>query len=142
ETTPFLNDFAKESLVAENALVNGGGTRISLISMLTGRSPFSNGVFKREQILMGSNAFLSLPAVLKTQGYSVHQFAVNGWADAWTENFWPAFDRVNGLEVRHFLEPLIPDSITPWVSDDFPFFVSLTESLTDRLFHLFGSSKM
>src|SRR5919197_4023621 len=46
QTTPFLNEVAQTSLVAENAFPNGGGTTASTTSVLTGKEPILAKVFR------------------------------------------------------------------------------------------------
>ena len=81
-TTPFLNEMAKTSLVAENAFPNVSSTTASTTSALTGREPVAVGVFRYPDILSGDNSFEHLPGILKRQGYKTVEIGTSYYVDA------------------------------------------------------------
>jgi len=69
-TTPFLKQMAKTSLVAENAFPNASSTTASTTTMMTGREPITIKVYRYPDVLEGNASFEHLPGILKRQGYT------------------------------------------------------------------------
>lgn len=135
DTTPFLREFAKEALVAENAFTNVGETTGSIVSIYTSKSSFRTRVIYPPDILQGSDAYQHLPGVLHALGYKTAQFCVSHYADARSQSLLEGFDEVNGetaiefgniSQLNHFLPP-----------DVSIFIDKLVKRAFDRLEHIF-----
>ncbi len=77
DTTPHLKEFAKESVVFDNAFANSSWTRASVSTMFTSLYPTShtnNGVGSEL-----SSAAFTLPKALKTKGYATGVFSANAF---------------------------------------------------------------
>jgi hypothetical protein len=94
QTTPFLEAFARDALVFEHAFANASRTHGSLVTLLTGRLPFSTHVTFRPTFLQGEDADRTLPAVLKALGYTTLQVGMRHYADAEDTNV-HGFDAAN-----------------------------------------------
>lgn len=136
-TTPFLEAFAHEALVFENAFSNASRTHGALVTLLTGRSPFSTHVTFPPTILQGDDSARTLPMVLKTLGYSTLQIGMRHYADAEDTNL-RGFDAANYRWQR--LEDI--DPTTP-VKDDAEVFRTLVaERISERLSRIFLGSEV
>jgi arylsulfatase A-like enzyme len=98
ETTPFIDEFAKISLLSENNFTNAYVSMGSDTATLTGKLPFSTHVLNPPDILKGINQYQSLPGLLKMSGYRTVSLGVPYYVDANTINFQNAFDAVNCKE--------------------------------------------
>lgn len=135
ETTPFLDELAKTSLVAENAFTNAQGTIGSITSILTGRDPMETHVLLADDILRGVDSYQHLPGILRSRGYYSEQLSFSSYADAVDINFLNAFDLANGRK-EYTSGPL--EFITKTLpSNNAYFFYELESRLTDRLLHIF-----
>jgi arylsulfatase A-like enzyme len=95
ESTPFLEEFAKSSLVGEDHFANAQGTIGSITSILTGRYPADTRVLASSDILEGEDAYEHLPGILKQYGYGTEQLSYSYYADANNLNMQNAFDVAN-----------------------------------------------
>src|SRR5260221_3458150 len=95
DTTPFLKELAKTSLVAENAFTNASGTTASTTSMLTGREPATVKVYRYPDVLEGDASFQHLPGILKREGYETVEIGTIYYMDAHELNLLDCFDIVN-----------------------------------------------
>ncbi|MGH9158646.1 MAG: sulfatase, partial [Vicinamibacteraceae bacterium] len=100
QTTPFLEELARESLVFTNAFSNAGNTAGSLTSILTGRLPTTTRVIYAPDILRGRDTTRHLPAFLRALGYATGQFAIRHYAASVDFNMQDAFDVVNNQSVH------------------------------------------
>lgn len=96
-TTPFLEFFKDEALVAEHAYSNNSKTPGSLVSVLTGMSPATTKVFDAGNNLSAAHSDKSLPALLKKIGYKTYlaQSRISPplvWLDSSHRNMQNAFD--------------------------------------------------
>lgn len=98
ETTPYLTQFARTALVAENQFTNAGHSMGSDASLLTGKLPFETGVLYPPDILTGSDKYQHLPGILKQNGYRTVSLGVRYYVDTNQVNFQDAFDAVNCQE--------------------------------------------
>lgn len=96
ETTPFLEELAPDSLLAENAFANAQGTIGSISSLLTGKYPIDLHVLYSNEVLKGIDATQHLPGLLKNYGYKTVQLTYSHYADAYTHNLQGAFDVASG----------------------------------------------
>ncbi len=139
-TTPFLSELAKTSLVAENAYSNAQGTIGSTTSILTGKDPSDTRILASTDILKGKDAYEHLPGLLNANGYHTVQLNFSYYADAYRVNFQNAFDEANG-------EWPVTNQVQTWLSKKLPadhyYFMRETFSrLSDRVEHLFYVKKM
>ncbi len=77
DTTPHLKEFAKESVVFDNAFANSSWTRASVSTMFTSLYPTShknNGLGSEL-----AQAAFTLPKALKTKGYATGVFSANAF---------------------------------------------------------------
>ncbi len=96
ETTPYIQNFAKDALFVQNNFTNSGNTSASVISLLTGRYPTQTRVIYPPDMLSGSAATAHLPGILKSLGYYNAEFTLPHYADAYTLGMQYGFDEVNG----------------------------------------------
>ncbi len=140
ETTPFLEELAKTSLVANDAFTNAQGTIGSITSILTGRDPMETHVLLADDILRGVDSYRHLPGILKSRGYYSEQLSFSSYADAVDINFLNAFDLANGRK-EYTQGPL--EFITKYLpSNNAYFFYELESRLTDRLLHVLFIKEM
>ncbi|MBM3984437.1 MAG: sulfatase [Planctomycetes bacterium] len=76
DTTPFLRELARESLVFERAYACATWTRPSMASVLTSRLPESHGCERRDSRL--SESVVTLPEVLRDNGWDTRAVVANG----------------------------------------------------------------
>ncbi|NOT24456.1 MAG: sulfatase [Acidobacteria bacterium] len=93
-TTPFLESIREDTLFFENAFSNAARTHGSLVTLLTGRSPFSTHVTFPPTLLQGEDSSRTLPALLKRLGYTTLQIGMRHYADAEDANI-QGFDAAN-----------------------------------------------
>lgn len=95
QTTPFLDDLAKNALLVENVSTNATITFSSLLSILTGRHPATTKTFYPPHILTGNSTYAHLPSILRKYGYKNLQITTEYHADAFHSNLRSGFDLVN-----------------------------------------------
>lgn len=76
DTTPFLRELARESLVFERAYANASWTRPSVATLLTSRLPESHGCERRDGRL--SPSVTTLAEVLRDNGWDTRALVANG----------------------------------------------------------------
>lgn len=134
DTTPNLEAFAREALVAENAYSNGTSSPSSITSMLTGKLPTTTRAVHPPDILTGQDALEHLPGILKDQGYRNIEIAMPYFIDAYAMNMQHSFDIVNNRSIENY-----PILYSGWrIGGDYPFtFISITiERIATRLEHI------
>jgi hypothetical protein len=141
ETTPFLDEFAKTSLVSENNFTNAGHSMGSDVSLLTSKSPLQTGVLYPPDILRGEDIEESLPNILKSLGYETTQLAVPHYADADVANLEGSFDSVN-CEPNSQLGYWFNKSTNYRFNDELYLFNSIVVTARDRLFEIYFVAKM
>jgi arylsulfatase A-like enzyme len=134
-TTPFLNEFAKKALLAENDFSNANITTGSLTSMLTGKLPTKTHTLYPPDILKGPDAFQHLPGILKKEGYYNVQISVDFYGDANSVNLQDSFVMVDGRSnemggLYTFTRQYIPEDAAYFQS-------TLAKRLSDRLLHIY-----
>src|SRR5258706_8976042 len=95
DTTPFLKQMAKTSLVAESAFPNASSTTASTTTMMTGREPATVKVYRYPDVLKGNDSFEHLPGILKRLGYTTVEVGTPFYVDAQELNLLDGFDIVN-----------------------------------------------
>ena len=140
ETTPFLTQLAKTSLLAENAFTNASSTTASTASVFTGREPAEVNVYRYPDILTNDDSFKHLPGVLKNRGYQTIQIGTPSYVDAEKLNLLNGFDIVNN---RSMEQPVF-DALRSILgnSPSMQFIQTVTERATERLLHIFFLEQM
>ncbi len=93
-TTPFLDSIREDTLLFEHAYANVARTHGSLVTLLTGRLPFSTRVTFPPTLLQGADGDRTLPMLLKALGYTTLQLGMRHYADAEDTNV-HGFDAAN-----------------------------------------------
>jgi len=139
-TTPFISELTKTSLVAENAFHNASSTTGSTTSALTGKMPAEVQVFRYPDILSQEDSFEHMPGILKHMGYKTVQIGTTYYVDAKKLNLLDGFEIVNNVS---FENPLL-DAIQPLLgnSSSAYFLQTVAERASDRLFHIFFVKEM
>ncbi len=139
-TTPFISELTKTSLVAENAFPNASSTTGSTTSALTGKMPAEVQVFRYPDILSQEDSFEHMPSILKHMGYKTVQIGTTYYVDAKKLNLLDGFEIVNNVS---FENPLL-DAIQPLLgnSSSAYFLQTVAERASDRLFHIFFVKEM
>jgi hypothetical protein len=132
-TTPFLEELRDESLFFENAFANVGRTHGSLVSLLTGRLPFSSHVTFPPTALQGDDVHRHLPGLLKPLGYTSLQLGMRHYADAEDAN-------LLGFDAANYRWQEVGDVKRASGNDDEAavFRRELAERIDERIGHLFG----
>ncbi|MEW5941070.1 MAG: sulfatase-like hydrolase/transferase [Chloroflexota bacterium] len=135
ETTPFLEQLATESLVAENAFVNVSSTTASTTSMLTGRYPMDVQVFRYPDVLTGEDSFKHLPGILKARGYQTVEIGAPYFVDAGQLNLLDGFDIVNNRS----LDQPAADALRKILGNtpSTQFIITVLGRAEERLLHIF-----
>lgn len=135
ETTPYLDEIAKSSLVAENSFSNSKHTAGSLVSMFTGKDPLQTRVLYPPDILRGKDAYQHLPGILRAHGYYSIQYGYIYYVDAYTTNMLDAFDNANG---RFLSGGPIQEWLREHLSGEMAYFVyEIGNRIADRIRHVF-----
>jgi len=140
ETTPFLEELARTSLVVENAFPNASSTTASTTSALTGKEPLEVNVLRYPDILSGNDSFEHLPGILQQQGYQTVEIGVHYYVDAQKLNLLDGFDVVNN---RSLNLPIL-DALRKFLgnSPSVYFIQTVTERADERLLHIFFVQEM
>ncbi len=140
ETTPFLSQLAKTSLVAENAFPNASNTTPSTTSVLTGKEAITVNVFRYPDILSGKDSFEHLPGILKQRGYQTVEIGTPYYVDARRLNLLDGFDIVNGqssnLPASDVIRTILGNSPSTY------FIQTIEERASERLLHIFFIREM
>lgn len=135
DTTPFLREFAKTALLAENNFPNASSSGGSVSSIMTGKLPTETGLIYPPDILKGVDAYQHLPGILKRYGYRNIELGVPHYADAYDLNIQNGFDMVN---FRSHKQDRLVQIAEDLVDVDTIYFLSrLRERILDRLLHVF-----
>ncbi|MBK9926794.1 MAG: sulfatase-like hydrolase/transferase [Anaerolineales bacterium] len=135
ETTPFIDQLVKKSLVAENAFPNASSTTASTTSTLTGKEPAEVGVYRYPDILTDEDSFEHLPGILKHQGYLTVEIGAPNYVDATKLNLIDGFDIVNNHSVK---QPALDALRSVLGNSPSTYFIqTITERITERLLHIF-----
>lgn len=139
ETTPFLNEMANSSLVAQNAFSNSANTTGSIISIFTSKSPIETHVLYPPDILKSEDVYQHLPGILKLNGYYTAQFSFDHYVDAYNLNLQNGFDEANGRSNQSN----ILNKINKFLPTNIGYFVyELSNRILDRIRHIFFIKKM
>ena len=135
DTTPFLTELAKTSLIAENAFSNASSTTASTTSALTGKEPAEINVYRYPDVLTNDDSFEHLPAILKGLGYKTVEIGTPYYVDAEKLNLLNGFDIVNNKSME---QPVL-DALRVLLgnSPSTQFIQIIVERSTERLLHIF-----
>ncbi len=140
DTTPFLTELTKTSLVAENAFPNASSTTASTTSILTGQEPAEVKVYRYPDILSDEDSIKHLPGILQNAGYKTVEIGAPSYVDARKVNIANGFDIVNGQSyenpVLDALQPLLGNSPSAY------FIQIALERIIQRLAHIFFLAEM
>lgn len=140
ETTPFLNELIKESLVAENAFPNASSTTASTTSVLTGKEPAEVTVYRYPDILSGNDSFEHLPGILKDAGYQTVEIGTPSYVDARKLNLIDGFEIVNGQVIN---QPVLDSLRSILGNSPSTYFIQLIfQRISERLLHIFFIREM
>jgi arylsulfatase A-like enzyme len=138
-TTPFLDSIAKETLRFNGHFPNASHTTGSLMALLSGRHPTSNGVIYRPDIFRGINAFQHLPGILRALGYRNMDVSLDYYADPFDLNMRGAFDSANFRAERSAqLAVSLPVAWQVRFEGEICFIEHLASRVIQRLAHVLG----
>ncbi len=140
DTTPFLSELAKTSLVAENAFSNASSTTASTTSALTGKEPAVVNVFRYPDILTDEDSFEHLPGILKDKGYKTVQIGTSYYVDAEKLNLLNGFDIVNNRSMEQPVLDVLRSVLGN--SSSTLFIQTIAERAAERLLHIFFLEEM
>ncbi len=135
DTTPFLKEMAKTSLVAENAFPNASSTTASTTTMLTGREPITVKVYRYPDVLDGNASFEHLPGILKREGYTTVEVGTPFYVDAQKLNLLDGFDIVNNQSLNQPMRVALQNTLGN--SPSTYFIWTIKERVSERLLHIF-----
>ena len=135
DTTPFISELIKTSLVAENAFPNASSTTASTTSALTGKEPAEVMVYRYPDILNGNDSFEHLPGILKDLGYQTAQIGTPSYVDARKVNLIDGFDMVNGQTIH---QPALDSLRAILGNSPATYFIQLvSQRVGERFLHIF-----
>ena len=119
-TSPYIDEFARNAILFENAFSHAPNTRLSHYSMLSSLYVLTHGVLHRYERLNISSQIKLLPEILRSNGFKTAGFTGGGYVsdiygfskgfDTWTErrsikkNYGPTIDWLkNNKSSRFFL---------------------------------------
>ncbi len=140
DTTPFLREFARSALVAENAFANANHTTASVASFYTGKYPAKTRLFFVPQIFEGADAYEHLPGILHAQGYRNVQITVPLFLDA---NQWNMLDGFDDVKTSSAVYSKYLNDIRKALPRDKALFTDeIVNRAVDRVLHIFFIRKM
>jgi arylsulfatase A-like enzyme len=135
ETTPFLEEFAKSSLIGEDHFSNAQGTIGSITSILTGKYPAETRVLASSDILEGEDAYQHLPGILKQYGYGTEQLSYSYYADAGNLNMQNGFDVANSESAES--DPISSALVAALPTNYYYFLREIYIRGSERILHIF-----
>jgi hypothetical protein len=140
DTTPFLREFVKTSLLGENVFTNNGNTSGSIVSIYTSKLPTETRVVYPPNSLQDIDRYQHLPGILKSLGYYSEQLTIPFYADANSMGVVNGFDVVNNnLPESDSLAKIT--QLIPIAHADY-FIYSVSSRIVDRLLHIFFIKQM
>lgn len=135
DTTPFLTELARTSLIAENAFPNASSTTASTTSALTGKEPAEVNVYRYPDVLANDDSFEHLPGILKGLGYTTVEIGTSSYVDAEKLNLLNGFDIVNSKSMEQPALDLL--RVVLGNSPSTQFIQIIAERAAERLLHIF-----
>lgn len=143
DTTPFIREFASESLVFENFFTNCANSAGSIGALLTGKLPTTTRVTFPPDVFKGIDSYEHLPGILKRLGYHNAEISLRHYTDPYDLNMRDAFDIANGRSVGTLVGLIrLPNSIQQSFSTETYFLEQILERISERLAHAFGVRDM
>jgi hypothetical protein len=142
ETTPFLKEFGRRTLVFENAFANAAESTGSQVSMLCGKHPFELKVGIFPQVLPKVQAFQHLPAILQKIGYIGFQKTLRYYADSGDLNMLGSFNVANGRNLWAQIPGSFAAKFSYLFDSELLFSSALLDRITQRLLHIFAIRNM
>ena len=140
ETTPFLKELAKTSLVVEHARTNCAHTTGSLVSILTGKLPTTTRVIFPPDILRGRDAYQHLPGILRSRGYFCIDLSVRSYADPIDLNMRDSFHYAGDRLIQ---EGGLTVEASRWLGEPGGYLLgAMASRVADRLGHVFMVRQM
>lgn len=140
DTTPFLRELAKSSLVGANHFTNAAHSMGSETALLTGKSPFTTRVLYPPDTLKGVDKYQHLPGLLRLDGYRSVEIGVDYYVDASQTDFQNAFSEFNCARIEH-TSPL--ERLKDFGYGDAIYLLDeIYQRITNRLAHIFFSQDM
>lgn len=140
DTTPFITDLARTSLLGENNFTNSAHSTGSDTSLLTGKLPFDTNVLYPPDTLKGSDRYEHLPGILKRAGYRTVSLGVQYYVDMNIINFQKAFDAVQCQENKSVSGTIIPSG--RGYDDGVYLLATIIGRIEERLGHIFILKEM
>ena len=135
DTTPFLKEMAKNSLLIQNAFTNASGTTASTTSLLTGKEPIDVKVYRYPDVLTGTDSFEHLPGILRRAGYKNVEIGTSYYLDAHELNLLDGFDIVNNQaedqSVFNSFQAILGNSFSAHFTS------TIFQRASERLLHIF-----
>jgi hypothetical protein len=131
ETTPFISELAKTSLLSENNFTNSARSLGSDISLLTGKLPLATRVFFTPDILRGNNIAEHLPGIMDNLGYKTIQMGFPYYIDSGVTNMEDSFDEIN-YQTETQLSYKINNFFSFRLTDEVYFLSSIADKLKGR----------
>lgn len=134
QTTPFLESIREDTLLFEHAYSNVARTHGSLVTLLTGRLPFSTRVTFPPTLLQGADGDRTFPMLLKSLGYTTMQLGMRHYADAEDTN-------VHGFDAANYRWQKLgdPSGEGGRASDTDVFRTAVSERMDDRFARLLAT---
>ena len=142
DTTPFINQLAKNGLLCENCFPNAGTSGGSIASMFTGRLPTQTKLIYPPDILKGRDRYQHLPGLFKELGYRNIDISIKHYADPYDLNMLRSFDFANFKEYRE-----MNSAVSGWLNsmagqEPGYFAFIMNDRITSRLLHAFSIRSM
>ena len=139
QTTPFLDEFTKETLLFENSFTNAANSTGSVAALMTGKLPTRTRVIYAPDRLRGRDSFEHLPGILRRLGYRSADFSMIHYSDAFDMNIRDGFDMANGRREEDQLpRSLLPRALELAFESEIFFYGKVRQRASERLLHAFG----
>ena len=112
-TTPTKEKLSKNGMVFLNAVSQATKTRPSVASMMTSLLPSTTGVWHWADIL--HDAYLTLPEIMRSQGFATASFIQNGNAGPWAGLHQGFSTLIDQETVKGETEKLFGDHLLAWL---------------------------
>lgn len=139
KTTPVLDEFIKESTIYTKAFTNVSQSRGSVVSTLTGKSPFTTKVIFNPDILTGRDSVENLSGILASMGYYCVAYGPTMHISPNIVNML-GFHSVNGGDTE-FGSDAYMDRLKRLYDGEFYFLDSMGGRIWDRVGYMAGLSR-
>jgi hypothetical protein len=136
QNTPNLVRLKQDMLVCDAAYANANRSAGSVVSMLTGRLPFSTRVVNYPDLLLPGLAYDHLPGILKAAGYYTFESSMRGYADSFDLNLRDGFIEANGRLLQRYEFPVLARYREVFASVEYNFGLTILNDTLNRIKHL------